>query len=416
MKKKIIIVGGGIIGCLSALYFAKKKYKVSIYDKDSKLGGVLKEYTDKKNLFLKGTQYFNTDTEWFALLKKLFPKSFNIFPYRYGTYSDLNDRVVFSSKFSLPIIEIPLVEERNLLIKKKKINTLKDRINLYPKSIYKKISKFLKNCEINPSKFSHTCSNNLQISRVHVLGKDKLIDIYKKKNKINNDLYALERKKIFDDKLHYAYPSQGYTLFFNYFLKKLKSLNVDIYLKTRLEPKWVNNKLKLKNNGIEVKNDFILWTGNPSHLIKAYNNKKIESYVFRNIQVNSNLINKLEHNKFIQIYNSTSSILRIHLYKINHVSKISIECLFKKIDAKKILNEAKNILETFGYKINFDNSSVNKKISSRFDILTLKDENIIKNFQKSTRRSNLLYTPWNIYGRDLKMFKILNYLKKISLI
>ena len=50
-KKKITIVGGGIIGCLVAIHFKKKNYDVTIVEQRKNLGGVLRDYETKNDFF-----------------------------------------------------------------------------------------------------------------------------------------------------------------------------------------------------------------------------------------------------------------------------------------------------------------------------------------------------------------------------
>ena len=42
--KTVAIIGGGISGCVAAMYLAEKNCKVSIYEKTDKLGGILKDF------------------------------------------------------------------------------------------------------------------------------------------------------------------------------------------------------------------------------------------------------------------------------------------------------------------------------------------------------------------------------------
>ena len=50
--KKITIVGGGIIGCLVALQFQKKKYDVTIIEQKKNLGGILRDFQIENDFFL----------------------------------------------------------------------------------------------------------------------------------------------------------------------------------------------------------------------------------------------------------------------------------------------------------------------------------------------------------------------------
>ena len=49
-KKKIAIIGSGITACACAMMLSKKKYKVEIYEKRRKIGGIIREIKNEKNI------------------------------------------------------------------------------------------------------------------------------------------------------------------------------------------------------------------------------------------------------------------------------------------------------------------------------------------------------------------------------
>ena len=46
-KKKIVIVGCGIVGCIVAILLKQKKHDVLMYEKSGQIGGVLNEVYEK---------------------------------------------------------------------------------------------------------------------------------------------------------------------------------------------------------------------------------------------------------------------------------------------------------------------------------------------------------------------------------
>lgn len=187
-------------------------------------------------------------------------------------------------------------------------------------------------------------------------------------------------------------------------------------LKNNIEPIWKQNNLKLFNGNQEIKSNYIFWSGNPTNLIKSYNKTKIDSFLFKNFIINANLLNFLDIKKFIQVFDTNSNINRIHIYNYNNISKLSVESDFVIKEPKKILLEAKNILKKFKIKIVLDEKTINKRPFPRFDITSLRDTKIIQNFLKSTSKTNLLFSPWLIYGRDEKIFSVINDLKNKKLL
>ena len=122
MKKKVAIIGSGITACACAAYLSDKNYKVEIYEKKNVIGGVLRDISLKKKIFLCGPQYFE-DSEWLKFflkdsnLKNLFKK--NVI--NYGSFTDLFDqKPIINSEFAHPVTS----KDYNGLIFKKKIQLL----------------------------------------------------------------------------------------------------------------------------------------------------------------------------------------------------------------------------------------------------------------------------------------------------
>ena len=239
----------------------------------------------------------------------------------------------------------------------------------------------------------------------------------KKENKSIDALFAIKRDEMYKNKLQYALPSNGYSEFFNKLEEKLKKLEIKIEKNSRIFPEWQNGKFEILLNKKKVENDHIFWSGNPTDLIKKFFNKDLDSFVFRTLQVNADILdNSPIKEKFFQVYSEYSKIFRINLYNIRNVPKIGIECFFDKYEMKEILDEAQKILSNFGIKINFQLKSINKNLISRFDIITIKDKQLIEEFLEKTKETNLLFSPWTTYGRSEKLIKIKENLKYKNLI
>ena len=64
---------------------------------------------------------------------------------------------------------------------------------------------------------------------------------------------------------------------------------------------------------------------------------------------------------------------------------------------KEILDEAQKILSNFGIKINFQLKSINKNLISRFDIITIKDKQLIEEFLEKTKKQIYFFTLDNVW-------------------
>ena len=87
MKKKIVIVGGGISGMISANYFYKKGFRdIKIFEIKSNLGGVLSDQIFNKDFFFNSCQYFDTKSEWYKYIPSKIRKLYlTEFPHKYSS-------------------------------------------------------------------------------------------------------------------------------------------------------------------------------------------------------------------------------------------------------------------------------------------------------------------------------------------
>ena len=63
--KKIAIIGGGITGCISGLYYANLGYKVEIFEKNNFLGGIMTDIETENDFYHNGPNYIDADSWWF---------------------------------------------------------------------------------------------------------------------------------------------------------------------------------------------------------------------------------------------------------------------------------------------------------------------------------------------------------------
>jgi len=408
--KKITIVGGGIIGCLVALQFQKKKYDVTIIEQKKNLGGILRDFQIENDFFFKGCQYLENDIKWIDQLKSLIHEEFVNFKFNYASHNSFNKDILIKKNLAVPIFKLNDLTEEEFNFKYSEKETLYDRVLFYPKDIKKKLISFLKNCGINPKIIHSSCAENLQISRVNVDNFEKYIISLKEKNNFYDERLAVPRNKIYPNDLCYSLPINGYSSLFDSIYKAFKKIGIKIELNTNVEPIWVNQKLSLKYKGKIFDDTFVFWSGNPTKLIFNYNKKKLNSHVFKTFQISANILTNNKENFFLQNFSDRSKILRIQKYFSKNNDKIGIEFLSTVQTKNFIINEALEILKNLNLDIKILDSSLTKYVLPRFDIFTVFDQKIISNFQNETYNSNLLFSPWLIYGRKNKIRHIDNFL------
>lgn len=416
-KKKIAIVGGGITGSILSIILAENGHSVEIYEIKKKMGGILGDFEKNGQIFFRGCQYINLNGFVASFLKN-YSKNLKKIKSTYGVYMNFLNKEKFSKDYAVPIFDIRNSYFNKKILNQKKIKkkNFQDRINSYPLLIKKNLNDFFKNIEINPSKMMYGTYTNFQMNRIGIPNLEKELLELKKKSKIHDNLYAVDRNKMgIKNTLYALIPKKGFDFFFKSFEN---STDIKINKSCNIIPKWNKDKLEIFIKEKKIKADYIIWTGNPVKLIQNYLNIKLDSYPFKTIQISANLSNKISKENFFQIYSDKINILRIFLYKINNLTKINIECFKNKgmIDEYKIFDQAKKILKKFDINISNNSNKLYSFLDTRFNLLTKRDERIIKKFNKKTFKTNLINSPWLLYGRDNKMGFYINRLIEKKLV
>ena len=180
-RKSFAIIGGGLSGCASALYLQSKGHNVTIYEKDSNLGGVAKDLRfDKKNYF-NGPNYLDPNSLLIKLIKKekFFKKIIDTKKLLYGSYTDIFGVKNINDDFAHPISTEKFTKKKNLPVK---IKNLLERIQQYPVKTSKNLISWCLRFENELIKIHHECSHVLGFGRLYF--KNSIKETLKMKKKI----------------------------------------------------------------------------------------------------------------------------------------------------------------------------------------------------------------------------------------
>ena len=110
--KKVVVVGGGITGCISALYLSEKGYKVQLFESSSNLAGVMKDFKINDDVYFNGPHYLSTDSEWIKKLLRYrsISKIIRKINYHYASFNDLFGKEIFKEHFAHPITTLKFKE------------------------------------------------------------------------------------------------------------------------------------------------------------------------------------------------------------------------------------------------------------------------------------------------------------------
>ncbi len=412
MKKKLVIVGGGITACALALYASRKNFSVEIYEKNNSLGGILRDEKLKNDLYFKNCQYLNPNDKWY---KKLFKKNLNIKTFNHSKFSFC--KFENEESFCEDIAGFSIKKEidfEKIVISPKKINTLKEKIQLYPIEISSQILKWLSNFDLNIDSLSVKSSDGLGLKRVFPQKNLLLLKKIKKKNKIYDSLFGLPNNLLYSKKILAALPKRGFNSLFDQIKRELRTSGVKFFFKSVVKPEWKNNLLFLKNKKDLIKSDYFFWSGNPTGLIKSYGLPLLDSANIKGKNYFFNLSGKIENSFYIQIYDINYPVSRMFIYKLQKRMKLTVETISNKMGSEEVRKYCQKIFDKFFKSNNFRIKNNNFSIPiKKYVLVTNKDFKIIQKFNNKTKNTNLIQGSWLKYSRDEKIdFAIKNFLTK----
>ena len=405
MTIKIAIVGGGITGCILALE-ASKFSKVTLFETKKKLGGVLSDVSFSQKKYYSSCQYLDPYAEWYK--KYLIKEKFKILHFTHEKYSftDLFGKNTLSRNIALPTYDKKTLFKLNESAE----YDLRDRLYKYPAPIRKGFIGWIKNLGLNIEKLSIYSTLGMGFRRVYLKNMIKFSKFNKLHNTNFDDKFGLTDKELGLGQLYASLPEEGYENFFDHFENVLKKNKVEI-INRPVRSMWNNNKLTLITMNKSYGFNKIFWTGNPTGLIKSFNDEQLDSL---NID-SQNFCFELEgtdiSNFYVQVFSKKNFISRIFVYKIKKKLKMTVETNSLNIKKQEVINFCNYIFYKLKKNIKIlDNSfCFNKK---KYIIFSKKDEKVIFDFNQKTKNTNLVQGFWLNHSRNEKIRLNLNELKK----
>lgn len=404
--KNAIVVGGGITGVAAALLLKEKAGSVDLYEASKYLGGTLRDWNEGGIAF-SSTQYFNDNTQWFNLLRV--PNKFYKFDHLYGSYTDIFGDEMISEDFAGPVFsgntcaKIPLLSSKDISGKR-----LIDRINLYPPEISVPLENWFDSIGLDVNKVHKSSIVGFQASRIFIEGIEKEIKDLKKKSSILDDLYGLPRRSIGYPDISAYLPFNGYNDIFEHFLNT-HTTKLRVNLSQTVNCKIENNTLKIKVKGQEISPRLVVWTADPTKLIRA-SGGVLDSNKFYAEILCGHLDEVVSSPFYIQVYSKHSKVLRIFLYNIKGRGCWTLEKALDNQPTEDVLAIAQSIISKFRRYLII--SSWGRQRQVRYFAYTIKDFETLNDFQSNHGIRNLILSNYVAYGRDAKIDTILAQLER----
>ena len=407
-KKKIVIVGGGIVGFISANYLLNLGLKdISIYETSKNFGGILKDQIIDNEFYFTSCQYLNPDQNWYKIIpNNIRSKSIYEFNHNYYSFTEMENMKNFEENFAGPVFtQKPSLKKKNIY------SNFYERLKIYPKEISSFIIKWLSAELGNLKLLTSNSSYGLSLRRFYFKEYKNAVLNNKKLDYID-ETHGIKRKDLKLKKLKGSLPNKGYNSFFENYKKYLAKLGVKFYNSSPVKIEIKQNKLSLSSLAKKIEFDHLLWTGNPTSLIKQAINKQLESKHVKSINIFFKLNLKINNTFYIQVFSLKTKINRIFFYPSNKICKITVECFDHDFNIKEIKKYIIVFLKNLKFKItDLECLYVGHVIQKNYTILSKRDESHLKLLKKKNKELHILDCGWELYGRDLKLNTVFDSIK-----
>lgn len=396
---EVSVIGGGITG-LAVAHLINQP--VSVFEASKSLGGILRDLNFQGDSFFSGCQYFNGDSSWLnqmGLEEKLFQ-----FDHIYASYTDLFGKKTISDSFAGPVYEGSALNYD----KAESFSgmSLDERCNLYPSEISSPLKNWLKYIGIDVNITHHSAITGFQASRIYPLGEEKIIAELKEKNVLADVIYGLPRNVIGLPSVKAFLPDKGFNNLFDDNL--CQNRNIKYSTSSTVNCDIVDDRLVLKTKNGVLQPNLVIWTADPTKLVSKVLGFKLESQKFPTEILVGFLDSPVDSPFYIQVYSDESKVLRIYLYNIEGRGCFTIEKAFDEQANSDVVDFCQNIIASF---LNKEiKKVVLRKKTIRYFAYTINDYNILSRLQRQRRIKNLITPDYLSYGRDQKIYSVIDQL------
>jgi len=406
---KVVVVGAGITGCISALNLLKRGHEVSIYDSSGSIGGVLQDITINQDNYFRGCQYLNSCSTWFSEIRDELTCNYQEFEHTYSSYTSIFSEKIVHDDFVGPVVNQTI---EGFDSEEKISDSLETRLSHYPKSIKAGLLPWLNRFSHNLNNLHQNCVHGVQLSRIYFNYDDADLIEQKKKSCIADNLIGIPRS-IINPNIPYpktSLPAKGFNHFFKSLKEYLVSCGAQFSFNSPITPKRESNgDIRFFCREQSVESDLILWTGNPVPIIYAAGLGKLDNPVCKMILYVCDLDDQsiLVSPHYIQVYSQDTVITRIFTYTIGRINRATIECFYDTdITPQEVVADANKILIDSGFNIKLlVEGSI---LQRRYIFYTIEDYKKIEMFEKYASQTNIIGGGWHIFGRDAKIEAIAN--------
>ncbi len=408
MKKKIVVVGGGITGIVTAALLAKEGNIVELYEADECIGGVLRDVRIGDKWYYRGCQYLKHDAWWqyeLGIRENLytFPNVFGSFtklglPGQKVLRDDYAQPVVYG-RHTFPRLKAVPVEAREYLAGYGDLAT-----------------GFLKwGASFNIEEGLHSSNlGYMQINRIYLPDMHDELAAMKASSDVLDEMFGIPHALRLPDagQIFASLPPRGYDVWLREITAIAAKIGVICHTKSPVTP--YRNSLGMVDFRVRKRKldpDLVVWCGNPTALIYAFSGYRLQASPVKT----TILVGKIDGvadlcPTYWQIFDLEKRLFRLFIWRDGEDTNFTAESI------RAMPQEIEADIISF-----LDENVEGASIVSRghFDELrwvntTVSDHSTIVELQNMMVDGGVVPGAWETYGRDEKIERIASTLLEIG--
>ena len=404
---RVAVVGAGFTGCLAALLASRRAAKVTLYDTQACLGGVLSDIVVREQRYFNGCHYRRPGS--LDLLN--LTQGLAIFPHEYGALTTLGNRWArLLDDCAQPAMDGQVQIKPNAVLN----GTALQRLSAYGPHAPPLIA--WASGFGNLSVLDQRCLLHMQLSRIFFPDDVTLQD--KKNGDANLDqLIAMPRRKREPGKeIETAMlPRDGYTPFLDEIKLALKSAGVQVKMNSPVKLISGGPNVQLYVRGQEQIFDKVVWASNPTGLLKRVCGITLKTPpIAMELWVGQFKSKQIETCPvpipyYWQIFDESMPVVRVFIYSLQGQLRFSVEAFDRPCHDKfQVLS---TIFRRLGLPTNFEFAAQIKQLRHiNYSTAELAD------MQASTSallELGIIPGGWCHFGREEKISSISSHLDKL---
>lgn len=402
---RIAIAGGGITGCLTALYARTLGAEVTVYESSAELGGVLRDIDIDGQKFFNGCQYLEDGLED-ALIPALYSQLYR-FSHEYGSYTRLQEDI---PRIIDDCAQPALGGHATLELAATIHGTAAERLRAYgsPGAQIRQWASGFGQLE----SLDWRCLVPMQLSRVYFPDDAEALQS-KAADPVADQLLAIPRRKRCPgaEVESALLPAAGFSAFFAIMDQLMRSSGIEVQLNAPLKIRMEGDSPKLYVRQSIQRYDKLVWASNPVPLLDAVTGVRLQTPGVP-MQLVMGYFEAAPWSKpyYWQIFDKESPVVRIYLYQLGGRACFSVEAFDRPVD--DWASALAPLFDQLGLGWTFHISSTERQ--KRHVNFSREEYALIESLSPRLAARDIIPGGWNRYGRKQKMAVIRSHLDELA--